>query len=93
MSILATFTKQPAEVQDYDIDFGEYLSTVSDTALTHTVVADTGITVQSSSLTGGVVKVWLAGGTTGTKYKITARLTTTGGRVKEAEVVVKVKEV
>jgi len=47
----------------------------------------------SSNLVAGVAKVWLSGGTTGTTYKITATLTTTGGRIKQHEILVKVKEV
>ena len=34
----------------------------------------------------------ITGGTTGMSYKVTTTLTTTGGRVKEAEIVIKVKE-
>jgi hypothetical protein len=47
----------------------------------------------SSSLADGVVKVWLSGGTDRQKYKVTARLTTDGGRVKEADIAVRVKEI
>jgi hypothetical protein len=39
-----------------------------------------------------VAKVYTSGGTDGVTYKITATVTTTGGRVKQAEIKVKVKE-
>ena len=90
---LARFTKQPADLQDYDIDFTEWLAGFADTGASHVVAVDTGITKVSSTLVAGVVKVWLSGGLDGTSYKITATLTTTGGRVKQAEVTIKVKEV
>lgn len=93
MPVLATFEKQPAEIQDYDIDFSEYLGDAEDTGASHTVTVPAGITKVSSTLVDGVVKVWLSGGTNGAKYRITATLTTTGGRVKEAEIDIKVKEV
>lgn len=93
MSILATFDKQPADVQDYDIDFGPYLTGLGDTAVSHAVVVPTGITLMSSGMTDGVVKVWLSGGENRQKYKITVQVTTNGGRVKEAEIIIKVKEV
>jgi len=93
MGILGKFVKQPADVQDYDFDFNEYLSSQSDTAASHTAVADSGITVLSSSMTSGVVKVFLAGGLDGSQYKVTATVTTNGGRVKQGEIVVKIKEV
>jgi alkylation response protein AidB-like acyl-CoA dehydrogenase len=95
MSILAKFEKQPADEQDFDIDYGEWLAGMGDTAPGPggvTVYADTGITVLAYVLTDGVVKVWTSGGTDGTTYKITATVTTQGGRVKQAEIKVKVKE-
>lgn len=92
MAILGKFTKQPADVQDYDIDFSEYLTSQSDTAVSHTVSVDTGITIVTSALTSGVVKTFLSGGTNGRQYKLTATITTAGGRVKQAEIIIKVKE-
>jgi hypothetical protein len=92
MSILAKFEKQPADVQDFDIDFTEWLTGMSDTALTLDVTADTGITLGANTLVAGVAKVWTSGGTDGITYKITATITTFGGRTKQAEIKVKVKE-
>jgi hypothetical protein len=95
MSILAKFEKQPADVQDFDIDFTEWLTGMADTApgpTGSTVTAETGLTVVASVLANGVVKVWTSGGTDGVTYKITATLNTVGGRTKQAEIKVKVKE-
>lgn len=92
MSILGKFTKQPGDTQDYSISYVDWLAGMSDTGLSHTVTVDTGITLGSSTLSGGVVTVWLSGGTDGNTYKVTCTLTTTGGRVKQAEILVKVKE-
>ncbi len=92
MAILATFTQQPTEILDYDVDFSAFLNAISDTAVSHTVTSEPGITVNSSSLNAGRVKVWVTGGLSGQKYKITVRLTTDGGRLKEEEIVIKVKE-
>lgn len=92
MSILGKFTKQPVEIQDYDIDFNEYLASQNDAALSHTVIAETGLTVMSSSLTAGVVKVFVSGGTDGESYKVSATVTTAGGRVKQGDILVRIKE-
>jgi hypothetical protein len=95
MSILARFEKQPIDEQDFDIDFSEWLADMSDTApgpAGFTVEADAGLTVLAGTLTNGVVKVWTAGGTDGTTYKVTVTVTTTGNRVKQAEIKIKVKE-
>jgi len=91
-TILAKFEKQPSEIQDYDIDFSEYLDALTDTASSATVTGEIGITVNAFALSGKVVKVWLSGGDNGETYKITVRLTTSGGRVREADIKVKVKE-
>lgn len=92
MAILSTFEKQPSEIQDYDIDFSEWLAAFPDTATDYTVTVDAGITKGDTSMTGGVVKVWLSDGTSGTTYKVAAKITTAGGRVKEDEIKIKVKE-
>lgn len=95
MTILAKFEKQPADVQDFDIDYGEWLDGMNDIAPGPTglvVVAETGLTITASTLTDGRVKIWTSGGIDGTTYKITATVTTDGGRVKQAEIKVKVKE-
>lgn len=92
MSVLGKFTKQPIEVQDYDFDFNEYLSSIGDTATSHVVAVETGLTLVSSSLVAGVVKAFVSGGVDGSQYKVSATVTTDGGRVKQGDIIVKVKE-
>ena len=92
MAILGKFIKQPAEILDYDVDFSDWLADRNDTPLSYTAEATAGITLDGSTLTGNVVKVLLSGGTPG-RYKITIRLTTDAGLVKEAEFFVTVKEI
>ncbi len=96
MPILAKYTKQPADEQDYDIDFqSEFLSGLNDTAPGPggvQVSAEAGINIDSFSLSNGRVKVWVSGGTSGESYKITVTLNTTLGRTKQVEILVKVKE-
>lgn len=92
-TILGKFSKQPAEVLDYDVDFTDWFSNRTDTPASFVVVVEPGITVFSSSRTGNIVKVVLSGGTSGGKYKVTVRLTTVLGLVKEADFQVTVKEI
>lgn len=89
--ILDTQPKQPSEVLDYDVDYVDWLI-APDTIASHVAFSDAGITIQNSSQLGSAVKVWLAGGTHGAQYKVTVRITTTVGRQKESEFIVKVKE-
>lgn len=94
MAILATFEKQSGETQDYDISFVDWLDALEDTAVSHVCTTDDGIELISSSLIAGVVKAWLSGGISGKKYKVTAVITTATAppRVKEAEIIVAVKD-
>jgi len=95
MSILGKFEKQPADTQDFDVDYRDWLAGMTDTAPGPdgvVVEADVGITIIASTLVDGIVKVWLSGGEDGATYKITTTVTTTDGRTKQAEFRVKVKE-
>lgn len=96
VAIIGKFQKQPDETIDYDVDFSPWFSNREDEpALVDPVaaVAEDGITIVSATLTDNVVKVTLAGGTAGTKYKVTVLLTTLSGLVKEADFTVTVKSV
>ena len=91
--LLGKFIKQPGEILDYDIDFSEWFENRTDTPASHTATAETGITIVSSQLSGSVVKVILSGGTNDVAYKVTVRLTTSAGLIKEVDFQVKIKEV
>lgn len=94
VTILGKFQKQSAEILDYDIDFTDWFSNRVDTPSSIVVTVPNGITqVGGGTITGNVVKVILSGGTNGTKYEITVRLTTTAGLVKEADFTVTIKDV
>lgn len=93
MGVLAKFTKQPSERQDYDIDYRAWLTQCADTAVSYSADVESGMTLNHSTLVDGVVKVWLSGGTSGSRYKVTVSITTAGGRVHEVEIVIVVKEV
>ena len=100
MTVLATFPKQPAEKQDYDIDYSEYLDDLGDTPAsvdlvgvsTDDTIVSNMLTVSSISIVGQFVKVWCEHGNDGQRYKVTVMLTTTGGRKKEAEIMIRVKD-
>lgn len=96
---IKTFEKQPADVEVYEIDWAaRYLADTGDTAANLLAVTnDSGITVVPEIAVGqpvptGVLRVRVSGGTSGTSYKITARLGTAGGREKEADITVQVTE-
>lgn len=99
MTVLDKQLKQPAEVLDYDITYVAPDLPASDSVASAqvTVLPDV---VGDATLTIGVidvtvrnrVKVWIGGGTTARRYKITVRTLTVGGRTFEDEFYLTVKD-
>ena len=98
--ILASYSKQPVEVKDYDIDFMPWLAPMGDTidnisteVLCVTNPADVSLIVASTANTSTLAKIWISGGTDKQKYKVTITVTTVGGRTDQSELVFKVKDI
>ena len=83
--------KDPSAVLDYVFDWTEWLAT-GETITDHTITADTGITVDSSTELDGKVTVWLSGGTAGTTYRVECLITTSAGRTDERSLWITVRE-
>jgi len=83
--------KDPSAVLDYAFDWTDWLAT-SETIANHTITADTGIVVDSSTENAGIVTVWLSGGTAGINYKVACKITTSAGRTDERTIWIKVVE-
>ena len=83
--------KDPSAVLDYMFDWTEWLAT-GETITDHTITADTGITVDSSTEDAGKVTVWLSGGTAGINYKVACLITTSAGRTDERTMWIKVTD-
>jgi hypothetical protein len=91
--MLATVIKQPADHLDYDVDFGRWLPSGDAVTMAETAVEPTGqLVIDSVQITGAIVKVWTSGGLTGESYKITVTASTSGGRIKQAEFRVRVRD-
>jgi hypothetical protein len=90
--ILGRFTKQPADVIDYDIDFSEWLP-VGDTLATATPTVDVAsLTLGTTVISDTGIKQWVSAGTDGLTYKVTVTVTTNGGRTVQQEFRVRVKD-
>ena len=103
MAILATYEQQPGEKLDYDVyyrnspdgkddwlDAGDALNNAKTTVST----SPTGLTVTQITLSSSDrVKLWVSGGVSGVKYKVTLTVGTLLGRVKQDEVLFKIKEI
>ncbi|CAN7345249.1 hypothetical protein LJR074_001972 [Acidovorax sp. LjRoot74] len=92
---LATVTQQPGDVKDYDIDFDQWFPSgdqiVSAVVNASPVMPEAPSAVVSPSARR--VKVWVYdGGSDGLTYTLSIKASTTDGRVKEVELIVKIRE-
>ena len=83
------YTKDPSAILDWAYDWTDWLA-AAETITDHTITADTGITVDSSTEDAGIVTVWLLGGTAGENYKVACLVETSAGRTDERTIWIKV---
>lgn len=90
MATLETFTKDPNATLDYEIKWGDWLTSDTISAVTWTV--ETGITQTAATNTTTAATIWLSGGEAGTEYTVTCRVTTTAGRIDERSIAIRVAQ-
>lgn len=92
--IIGNITQQPIEALDYDIDYQFWLAK-NDSIQSAIVAVDIpGLIVDILPLPEEKrIKLWISGGLDNIKYKIEITMTTTQGRVKQDEIIVKIREV
>ncbi len=77
---MISYFKDPDAALDYGVDWSAWLGT--DTIATAVWTLPAGLTQpRPSSVAGATATVWLAGGTAGTVYLVSCRVTTATGRV------------
>lgn len=87
--MLLSNIKDPSAILDWAFDWTGWLA-AAETITDHTITADTGITVDSSTESDGKVTVWLSGGTAGENYKVACLVETSAGRTDERTIWIKV---
>lgn len=92
-TLLGKFSKQTDEILDYYVDYSEWFADRADTPQSIAVTSEAGLTVVSSAIVGLTVKIVVSGGTNGSTYKVTCKLTTTSGIVREADFTITIKDV
>lgn len=91
--MLATITKQPADQLDYDLDYSRWLPDGDAVTMAEAVVEPAGeLVVDSVQITDQTVKAWVSGGMDGGTYKITVTASTSGGRIKQSEFRIRVRD-
>lgn len=84
--------KDPNDVLDYAIDWNDVLDLDADAIASAVWTFPSGVTMDSQAEATGVTTVWISGGTAGTRYEISCRLTTTGGRTYDRTVTLSVRQ-
>jgi hypothetical protein len=84
------YIKDPNATLDYVVNWATYLGV--DTISSDSWIVPSGITSVTETNTTTTSTIWLSGGTVGTKYALTNRIVTLGGRTDDRTIYVKVKE-
>jgi hypothetical protein len=86
--------KDPDATLDYTVDWRPFLTSISDTGATATFVVSPPdeLVLTSAVLGSGLHTVFIAGGTLHRVYRVTSRLTTTGGRIQDQSFFLPIEE-
>lgn len=88
---IATFTKDPADTLDYQIDWSDFVALL--TISTSSWVVPSGITDVTDSHTSTAAIIRLSGGTAGTDYECVNQVTLSNGQISERSIKIRVREV
>jgi len=94
---LGKFTKTPVERKRYALEYADWLDTtetVSSVTFTVTPIDTVPLVVDASSISssGTEVVFFINYGTTGTTYTLDIQITTSGGQIKEDQILFVVKD-
>lgn len=88
---MTSYVKDPDAVLDYQLDWSAWLPD-GDTIVTSTWIVQDGIVKDSDSHTDTAATVWLSGGTLGTTYAVTNRISTVEGRTDDRTIRITVRD-
>jgi len=80
--------KDPDSIIDYGVDWSNWLAT-GETITSSAWIVPAGLTNDSDSNTSTATAIFLSGGTSGTTYELTNRVTTSGGRTEDRSMLIK----
>lgn len=87
---MPTYKKDPNARLDYQFDWTLYLTPLGDTIASVSWILSSGLTLVSSSNTSMTATAFVSGGTAGSDETLTCRITTTGGRIDDRSVTLKI---
>jgi len=87
-----SFAKAPHAMLDFKFNWAYGYLEDGETITSYSIIADGGITVDSSSKSGNKVIVWLSGGRVGHNYNVTCRAITSFGRTDDKTMQIRVRQ-
>jgi hypothetical protein len=95
MTPIARYTKDPDATLDFVQSWDAWLDAIDggDTITDAEWIIPSGLTEAApSTVTTTTATVWLSGGTAGTDYDVTCRITTDGGRIDDRTIRIQVRQ-
>ena len=87
-----TLIKDPDAVLDYAIDWGSEWLCIGESINSYIITVDTGLTKDSNSEVGGIITMWLSGGTAEEDYVVACKIVTSAGRTEERSILIRCRE-
>lgn len=96
MGILKKFTLQPADKQDIDVYFDDFVDPFTDSLkeIVSVSSSDDALAVDGGTLIGDMVKIWIdpSAATPDVDYHVQVTARTNAGRERQADILVRVRE-
>lgn len=90
---METFVKQSADQLDFDVNYVDWLPKgATITTVEASVDVPEELTLLSYQNNSPIIKIWLADGVNGKTYKVTAKVSTNLGQIKEKEFRLRIKD-
>lgn len=89
---MSVYVKDPDAVLDYKVDWADWLAATGDAIVTSTWLVPAGVTKTDEDNTTATATIWLSGGTAGSSYQVTNRVTTTQGRTDDRTIQIIVRD-
>jgi hypothetical protein len=87
---MSFYKKDPDAVLDYTVDWGPYLTPLSDTILSVTWITSAGLTKVSDTHTTTAATAFVSGGVLDEVETLTCRIVTAGGRTDDRTLSIKI---
>ena len=86
------FVKDPSAKLDYSFNWSDWLVGGDTIQASEWVISPPGLKDEDPDHSASISIVWLSEGTVGEQYRVTNRITTTGGRVDDRTIMIVIKE-